>query len=271
MTDVMVDERETEIAPTTHDDLVVRRNGALFAAVALLSTVVALAYIWRGVQGSLAGWVVVGVLAVVALVHLRGWLDARTPLLVADPRGVRVRLGRSWTGYAWDQLADVQVHPRPHLLGDGRIMVRPLTGTVYEVRVGAISTSSRHDLGRALLALADGRTTVLAPGTALVAPTTRCGPPPRPLWWLPRASPTLRGVPCAGASAPALRCQCLLGRPSQAESPRRRAVRADVRRGTPVTASALALSTPGERAEVRLPEQTQVRGTESRWASSSST
>jgi cytoskeletal protein RodZ len=45
---------------------------------------------------------------------------------------------------------------------------------------------------------------------------------------------------------------------------RRRAVRADVRRGGPATASVLAHSTPGQRAELRLPEQTQVRGTESR-------
>jgi len=264
MTDVMVDERETETAPTPHEDLLVRRNGALFAAVALLSTVVALAYIWRGVQGSLAGWVVVGVLAVVALVHLRGWLDARTPLLVADQRGVRVRLGRSWTGYAWDQLADVQVHPRPHLLGDGRIVVRPLTGTVYEVRVGAISTSSRHDLGRALLALADGRTTVLAPedGTRGADNEVRPAPPA-----------VVVGPTSESDAAEASRVQEHPRQPSgasparptlEAESPRRRAVRADVRRGTPVTASALALSTPGERVEVRLPEQTQVRGTESR-------
>lgn len=263
MTDVMVDGRDTETALTPHDDLLVRRNGALFAAVALLSAVVALAYVWRGMQGSPAGWVVVTVLAVIALVHLRGWVDARTPLLVADPRGVRVRLGRSWTGYAWHEIADIQVQPRKHLLSDGRILVRLLTGAAYEVRVGAISASSRHDIGEALVALADGRARVLAPAAASRGADNDVRPAP----------PTVVVSPPAGADAEASRVAeprrapagASPARPTvAAESPRRRAVRADVRRGTPVTAGALAQSTPGERAEVRLPEQTQVRGTESR-------
>jgi cytoskeletal protein RodZ len=264
MTDVMVDERETETPAAPHEDLLIRRNGALFATVALLSAVVALAYVWRGLQGSLAGWVVVGVLAAISLVHLRGWLDARTPLLVADPRGVRVRLGRSWTGYGWDEVADIQVQPRKHLLSDGRILVRLLTGAAYEVRIGAISASSRQDLGRALLALADGRTTVLAPEADSRGADNHVRPAPPAVV----VGPSVESDAAVAARIVEPRRKpsgASPARPSAAaDSPRRRAVRADVRRGTTVTASALAQSTPGERAEIRLPEQTQVRGTESR-------
>ena len=276
MADVMVDERETETAAAlVHEDLVVRRNGALFATGALLSTLVALAYAWRGLQGSPLAWVVVAVFAGAALVHLRGWLDSRKPLLVADPRGVRVRLGRSWTGYGWNELAEVQVQPRPHLLSDGRILVRPHDGAAYEVRLGAISASSRRDVGRALTALADGRTTVLAPESRVVGNDVR---PALPAVVLERgsdepASAEPPGTDAFATSEPPTRpaAEGLSGaspaRPLVAaaeSSPRRRAVRADVRRGGPATASALAQSTPGQRAELRLPEQTQVRGTESR-------
>lgn len=264
MTDVMVDERQSETAATPPEDLLVRRNGALFAAVAVLSAVVALAYVWRGVQGSMAGWVVVAVLAGIALVHLRGWVDSRKPLLVADLRGIRVRVGRSWTGYAWDEVADIQVHPRPHLLSDGKILVRLLSGAAYQVRIGIISASSRQDLGRALLALADGRTTVLAPEADVRGGDNEVRPAPPAVVVGPSVEPDAAEASrvhepsrTPSGASPA--------RPTvAAESPRRRAVRADVRRGTPVTASALAQSTPGERADVRLPEQTRVRGTESR-------
>lgn len=151
------------------DDLLVHRNGPLFAGVTLLSTVVAAAYTWRGLQGSLLGWLVVAVLGAVALAHLRGWVDARKPLLVADPRGVRIRLGQSWTGFDWDEIDEVVVHPRRHLLADGTVLVRPWVGEAYEVRVGVTSAASREDTGPALDALAAGRATVVAPP----APTRR--------------------------------------------------------------------------------------------------
>ncbi len=152
------------------DDLLVHRNGPLFAGVTLLSTVVAAAYTWRGLQGSLLGWLVVAVLGAVALAHLRGWVDARKPLLVADPRGVRIRLGQSWTGFDWDEIDEVVVHPpRRHLLADGTVLVRPRVGEAYEVRVGVTSAASREDIGMALDALAAGRATVVAPE----APTRR--------------------------------------------------------------------------------------------------
>ena len=48
-------------------------------------------------------------MAVVAVAYLAALLDARTPLLVADDQGVRLRLGRSWVGLTWGSLRRVEV------------------------------------------------------------------------------------------------------------------------------------------------------------------
>lgn len=166
MTEVLVDggvDGNDRAVLGPQEDLLVHRNGALFGAVTLLAAVVAAAYAWRGLQGSVLGWFVVAVLGVVALIHLRAWIDARKPLLVADCRGLRLRLGRSWTGFSWDELDRVVVRPRRHLFGDGSVLVQPRSGAAYEVRVGITSASSREDVGPALAALAAGRTTVHVP------------------------------------------------------------------------------------------------------------
>ena len=42
-------------------------------------------------------------MGLVALAYLAVLVDARTPLLVADEQGVRLRLGRSWTGLTWER------------------------------------------------------------------------------------------------------------------------------------------------------------------------
>ena len=56
--------------------------------------------------------------------HLAALLDARTPLLVADEQGVRIRLGRSWRGLTWGALHRVEVAPRRGLR-DGRLVLVP--------------------------------------------------------------------------------------------------------------------------------------------------
>ena len=112
--------------PEVSVPLEVHRNGALAALVGVLASAVAIAWLSRAAAaGSPLQWVVVGAMALVAVAYLRAALDARTPLLVADAHGVRVRLGRAWRGLPWDAVAEVEHRPRRGLLRDGRLAVLP--------------------------------------------------------------------------------------------------------------------------------------------------
>ena len=54
---------------------------------------------------------------------LRAFVDARTPLLVADAQGVRIRLGHTWRGLPWSAVHHVEHTPRRGVLRDGRLVV----------------------------------------------------------------------------------------------------------------------------------------------------
>ncbi|WP_110183250.1 helix-turn-helix domain-containing protein [Nocardioides solisilvae] len=104
----------------------VRRNAGLAAAVGGLSAAVAIAYLARATStGTILDWALVGVMGVLAGTWLASFLDARTPLLVADAQGVRVRLGRTWRGLPWSAVERVEHTPRRGLLRDGRLVVVP--------------------------------------------------------------------------------------------------------------------------------------------------
>ena len=60
-----------------------------------------------------------------AVTYLRAFVDARTPLLVADGQGVRIRLGRTWRGLPWGALREVANLPRRGLMRDGRLTLVP--------------------------------------------------------------------------------------------------------------------------------------------------
>ncbi len=106
--------------------LEVRRNGTLSGGVGVLAAAVAIAWLGRATAGNaLVDWTVVAVMAVVAACYLRAALDARTPLLIADAHGVRVRLGRAWRGLPWGAVAEVEHQPRRGLLRDGRLAIVP--------------------------------------------------------------------------------------------------------------------------------------------------
>ena len=94
---------EPTVRPDPSDEPIeVHRNAGLLLLVAFGSLAMAGAYGWRAAQGS-AGvlWVVVAALVVIGGLHLVAWLDARTPVLVADEHGVRLRTGRAWQGLTW--------------------------------------------------------------------------------------------------------------------------------------------------------------------------
>lgn len=117
-----------ELAPTV-DAVEVRRNATVGVVIGGAASAIAIAYLWRAVETSVfLDWFLCVVMAGTAFVFLRGLLDARTPLFVADEMGVRVRLGVQWRGLPWEAVDRVVVKPRRGLLHDGRVVV-----TLYQV------------------------------------------------------------------------------------------------------------------------------------------
>jgi hypothetical protein len=106
------------------DVVEVRRNAGLAALVGALASAVGIAYLARATgTGAALDWVLAGAMGVVGIVHLAALVDARTPLLVADTQGVRIRLGQSWRGLPWGALRQVEHRPRRGLLRDGRLVL----------------------------------------------------------------------------------------------------------------------------------------------------
>ena len=111
---------------TSPEQLVeVRRRPGMAAALGAGASLVAVAYLARAAgSGGFLDWVVAGVLGVVGVANLAALLDARTPLLVADDLGVRLRLGRTWVGLPWGGLHEVEHQERRGWWRDGLLVVR---------------------------------------------------------------------------------------------------------------------------------------------------
>ncbi len=106
------------------DHVEVRRNAAVSAVLGAAASAVAIAYLWRaGAGGNALDWLLCLVMAGFAVVFLHSLLDSRTPLLVADEMGVRLRLGSQWRGLPWEAIDRVVVHPRKGVLRDGRVLI----------------------------------------------------------------------------------------------------------------------------------------------------
>lgn len=114
---------ETLLAGTP---VVVRRAAGLSAVIGGGASAIAIAYLWRAVEtGAALDWALCLGTAIIAGFYLAGLLDARTPLVVADDLGVRLRLGRQWRGLPWEAVGAVEVRPRRSWLRDGRLVFRP--------------------------------------------------------------------------------------------------------------------------------------------------
>lgn len=108
------------------NQLEVRRNQRLSALLGLVAAVMAIAYLQRAAgSGRVIDWLICVVMVVIAASQLLAMLDSRTPLLVADDQGVRVRLGQEWLGLPWAMIAEVDVEQREAPVRDGRLIVRP--------------------------------------------------------------------------------------------------------------------------------------------------
>ena len=116
----------TDDAAAAGTPVVVRRNAGLAALVGAGASAIAIAYLWRAsASGAPLDWALCLVMAAIAALNLANLVDARTPLLVADDLGVRIRLGNQWRGLPWDAVDRVVVQPRQGLLRDGRLMFAP--------------------------------------------------------------------------------------------------------------------------------------------------
>ncbi len=106
------------------ESVLVRRNAGLAATIGALASGVAIAYLARATEtGALLDWVLAAGLGLLGIGYLAALVDARTPLLVADSHGVRIRLGRAWRGLPWGALQRVEHTPRRGLLKDGRLVL----------------------------------------------------------------------------------------------------------------------------------------------------
>ncbi len=102
----------------------VRRNGGLAALLGVVASAVGIAYLSRATaSGSWLDWLLFTVMGGLGVAYLLAFVDARTPLLVADTQGVRIRLGRTWRGMPWGALSRVEHLPRRGPLRDGRLVL----------------------------------------------------------------------------------------------------------------------------------------------------
>jgi hypothetical protein len=156
MTDTIVStDTETTEAPSLVE---VRRRVPLAAALGLAGSGVAIAYLVRATStGSPVDWALCAVMAVVGGMQLLALLDARSPLLVADEHGLRVRRGRTWHGLPWSDVERIEhLSPRGPFR-DGRLDVLGADDTQWSVRLGLATTvvGGGDDLATSLLERSD--------------------------------------------------------------------------------------------------------------------
>ena len=115
-----------DVLSVAPDVVEVRRHAGVAAGVGLTASAVAIAYLGRATQsGSALDWAFVVAMGLLGAYWLVGLVDSRTPLLVADAQGIRIRLGRTWRGLPWTAVHHVEHTPRRDLLHDGRLVVVP--------------------------------------------------------------------------------------------------------------------------------------------------
>jgi cytoskeleton protein RodZ len=159
MTDTVVTTDPAEIEHAEESSTVeVRRRVPLAVALGLAGSGVAIAYLVRATTtGSALDWAICAVMAAVGGVQLLALLDARSPLLVADEHGLRVRRGRTWHGLPWSDVERIE-HLKPRgPFRDGRLDVFGADSIEWSVRLGLATSvvGGGDDLAHTLLERSD--------------------------------------------------------------------------------------------------------------------
>lgn len=124
--DAITEDTNESVIHVAPDLVEIRRNGGLAALVGVVASGVAIAYLSRAATtGAVVDWMLFALMGLIGAGFLRAFFDARTPLLVADSQGLRVRLGRAWRGLPWGALEAIEHSPRRGLLRDGKIVMLP--------------------------------------------------------------------------------------------------------------------------------------------------
>ena len=114
------------------DPFEIRRRTGLYLLLALICFALAGGFGWLAYdREDLVLWVPAAVLVLVALIHLRGLRDARTPLFVADDHGVRMRAREGWVGLLWSEMGEIRVERREGIRHDPRVKVVSHDGTKF--------------------------------------------------------------------------------------------------------------------------------------------
>ena len=212
---------EPVAAPEDAGPVEVRRNAGLGAGIGVAAAAVGIAYLWRAAgSGSPLDWAVCALMATLALVFLRSLFDARTPLLVIDELGVRMRLANHWRGFPWEAIDTVTVQPRRGVLHDGRVVVslhhvqralegldgrarrqaalnRKQYGATLAVPLGLTTRvvgAGAEELADRVTALSEGRVEVVTLVPARPAPAQPAPPAEPPLVTTPDEPAAFEGV-----------------------------------------------------------------------------
>jgi hypothetical protein len=110
----------------------IRRRTGLYLLLAGACLVVAAGYGWLAYDREKPLlWALAGLFGLLALIHLRGLRDARTPLFVADDHGVRMRAREGWVGLLWSEMGEIRVERRIGVRFDPRVKVVSRDGTKF--------------------------------------------------------------------------------------------------------------------------------------------
>lgn len=173
-------DRYDDDEPATGREFTVRASQRVHGGIAVGAGLVAIGFATSGSTSptGILRWLAAAGFVALALASAR--VLTVGAILVADEVGIRLRLQDEWIGTRWEDIEQVTVLPRRHLLDDGRIAVhlldpapvlgsmgpearkvtdanRRLTGSSLAVPFGLTARPSNGEVVRALHMLADAR------------------------------------------------------------------------------------------------------------------